>query len=140
MICDLNLGWRDRICAALTYLLAGSPGLAALPVDHPSRLAWLPFGILIAFTAIQYDFYRFFFRTRVGLFALRVFPMHLMYFLYSGAAVPLGVAAFLSEQRRARRGGLSWTGLTSPTGRRKSGDTPVRAETLARAAVERKRA
>jgi GT2 family glycosyltransferase len=140
MTCDLNLSWRDRICAGLTYLLAGSLVLAAVPIDHPWLHAWLPLGLLTAFLAIQRDFYRFFLRARGGLFALRVLPMHLLYFLYSGAAVPLGVAAFIAEQRRVRRDGLSLSDSAFSSGRMGLGDASTRAEAFARAAVERERA
>jgi GT2 family glycosyltransferase len=103
LLCDLNLGWRERVCTVLTYLLAAALALPVWAPGHRVPAAWVPLGLLAAILGIQCDFYRFFVRKRGGLFALGVVPMHLLYFLYSGAAVPLGIAAYWIDRRRARR-------------------------------------
>ena len=91
---DLNLKLAQRVSAALAYgvLLA----LAAAP--------WRAFGmgtgtwlivaaaLLLAIVAINRRFYAFFARERGPWFALRVVPLHVLYYLYSGVALAIGVA------------------------------------------------
>lgn len=59
--------------------------------------------LLAAILAIHEDFYRFYRRTRGLCFAVGVVPMHLLFFLYSGLCIPLGIAAYFRDQHRARK-------------------------------------
>src|SRR5205823_5144058 len=102
-VCDLNLGWSTRACAALTGLAALSAALLPFGV-HPGGLAApaLPAACLLSVVILQRRFYRFFARERGLVFAAAVLPMHLLYFLYTSLCVPLGALAHLSDRRRAR--------------------------------------
>lgn len=83
-------------------------GLAALlpalwVVDGLGPLMLLPLIVLLAILGIHSDFYRFWVRARGFSFAVAVVPFHLLFFLYSGLAIPLGILAHIQDQRRARR-------------------------------------
>jgi glycosyltransferase involved in cell wall biosynthesis len=88
---DLNLRPSQRLCGVLSYLLLPA---AVLPVFYPAALP-LPFLIVLAIILINLRFYRFFIQKRGILFALRVIPMHILYYLYSGFSVVLGTLAYL---------------------------------------------
>jgi hypothetical protein len=95
---DLNLRPAERLNALC--VVAGVVGLVSTPV-------WWPFGVagaaLVATTLIRHRrFYRFFAQRRGVVFALRVVPLHLLYYLYSAASVGVGIAWFLREQLTAR--------------------------------------
>jgi glycosyltransferase involved in cell wall biosynthesis len=91
---DLNLKLSQRVSAVLAYALAATLAAAA----------WRPFGLglgvwaaaagalLLAIVAMNRRFYAFFARERGLLFALRVVPLHVLYYLYSGVALAIGVA------------------------------------------------
>ena len=64
------------------------------------RWSVLPFLTAAALVLINFPFYRFFAQKRSWLFALRVLPFHLLYFLYSGIAFVCGV--FVSVRGPAR--------------------------------------
>jgi len=55
----------------------------------------LPAGLVLAIVAINLPFYAFFARERHPLFALFVIPLHVLYYLYSGAALVLGTGLYL---------------------------------------------
>jgi glycosyltransferase involved in cell wall biosynthesis len=88
---DLNLKRSQRVCGALAFLFLPAAVLPAF------RLALLPLPVLIlaAILLINLRFYRFFVRKRGFLFAVRVVPMHLLYYLYGGLSVGLGLLAFV---------------------------------------------
>ena len=73
---DLNVQWSQRISVALAYV-----GLSAVLVYWPASLV-----LAVVVFAINHRFYRFLGRRRGVLFALRAVPLHLLYFVYSGAA------------------------------------------------------
>jgi len=91
---DLNLKLSQRLSALLAYALVATLAAAA----------WRPFGLgfgawaaaaaalLLAIVAINRRFYAFFAHERGLLFALRVVPLHVLYYLYSGVALAIGVA------------------------------------------------
>jgi GT2 family glycosyltransferase len=87
--------WSPAVGLAVLVPAMGAAGAFELP-------ALLPLGLLLVIVAIHYDFYRFFARVRGLSFAVGVVPMHLLFFLYSGLAIPLGILAHLSDQRQAR--------------------------------------
>ena len=65
--------------------------LAAACLGYPSAAI----GCAIVFVALNAAFYRFLAARRGPLFALRVAPLHVLYFLYSGTAFILGAVAHL---------------------------------------------
>jgi hypothetical protein len=90
--------WRRVSLVGLGVL---APLITTSCILEPSAL--LPLGLLLAVLGLHRDFYWFFRRTRGVGFAVGVIPLHLLYFLYSGAAVPLGVLAHARDQWHARR-------------------------------------
>jgi len=79
---DLNLKISDRISSVVAGLLVVL--LVAAPFYHPAALAWL--ACLALFILLNFEFYRFFVRRRGWFFAIRVIPLHALYYLYSAAA------------------------------------------------------
>jgi glycosyltransferase involved in cell wall biosynthesis len=88
---DLNLKPSQRISGLLAYLLVPS---AALPIFSLVLLP-LPFLILAAILLINRDFYKFFVKKRGVLFAVKVIPMHILYYIYGGLSVALGSFRYL---------------------------------------------
>jgi hypothetical protein len=82
-------------------LVALAPVAWATGSFRPTVL--LPLCLLLAIVGLHLHFYRFFASTRGLGFALGVLPFHLLYFLYSGVAVPLGVLACVRDCRQARK-------------------------------------
>jgi glycosyltransferase involved in cell wall biosynthesis len=87
---DLNVRWSARISAVLVGVLAialpflglGHRRFYDVPVfDVALTAATLA---LVHVIALNRAFYLFLFRARGGLFTLRAFPLHLLYYLYSG--------------------------------------------------------
>lgn len=90
--------WRELMVmsmAVVPLLVWGAGGLT--PEAAPSM------ALLVAILAIHEDFYRFYRRTRGLCFAMGVVPMHLLFFLYSGLCIPLGIAAYYRDMHRARK-------------------------------------
>ncbi len=91
---DLNLRLSQRLSAVMAYLLAGALllGAAAICGWIPFKWLWGPLalallaGILIA----NHDFYAFLRRVRGVGFAAAAVPLHVLYYLYSGAALGIG--------------------------------------------------
>jgi cellulose synthase/poly-beta-1,6-N-acetylglucosamine synthase-like glycosyltransferase len=75
------------------------PVLAAAGSLQPAAL--LPVGLLLVIVWIHLSFYCFFVRVRGLGFAFGVLPLHLLFFLYSGLAIPLGYLAYRRDRRRA---------------------------------------
>lgn len=97
---DLNLRPSERLNALCAVF--GMTGVVCAPL-------WWPLGVvgatLIGTTLIrQRRLYQFFAGRRGLLFALRVAPLHLLYYLYSAASVALGIAWFVRDQLAARAG------------------------------------
>lgn len=83
---DLNLSHANRISVAAVYALLGS-----LVVGFWWPGAWAVTIVLgLALLVINQNVYRFFYRKRGALFALRVVPWHWLYFTYGGAAFAYG--------------------------------------------------
>jgi glycosyltransferase involved in cell wall biosynthesis len=87
---DLNVGWVQRLSVALTWL-----ALLLAPLYWPASA--IAVAIVIA---LNHGFYRFLAGRRGAWFAVRVVPLHLLYFLYSGAA--FFAACLLAAIRRGR--------------------------------------
>jgi glycosyltransferase involved in cell wall biosynthesis len=87
---DLNVQWSQRVSVALTWL-----ALLLAPVAWPASAIAIAVAI-----GLNHSFYRFLAGRRGALFALRAVPLHLFYFLYSGAAfLTACVLAFVSRSR-----------------------------------------
>jgi hypothetical protein len=102
---DLNLKTAERVSALLACAVAGL-ALGVLAGGPLPRLAWLGAlaATLVAFVAWNREFYRFFVGARGVVFAARVVPLHVLYYLYSIAAFGIGVARHLSRARRGEPG------------------------------------
>lgn len=88
---DLNVEWSQRISVVLMYLT-----LLAAPFCWPASLAAVSLVI-----ALNQRFYRFLARRRGAFFVLRSIPLHLLYFLYSGAAFAVGCLLALIARPKA---------------------------------------
>jgi len=90
MPADLNLRWSHRLSAVLSGLLAAA--LLFLAFGHrrfygvPAVAVAVMAMALLLIQLIPLDgrFYRFLLQRRGGLFVLRVLPVHLLYYFYSG--------------------------------------------------------
>jgi glycosyltransferase involved in cell wall biosynthesis len=92
---DLNLRVSQRVSVALAYLLLLSSLLAII---RPILLI-SPLLILLAIVLINLKLYKFFFRKRGVVFAIKVIPMHILYYLYSGLSIVFGTIAYLCGKR-----------------------------------------
>jgi len=99
MVNDLNLQTTDRISAALLGL-----SLLILPfsVFRP-RLLLLVVVLLAMIVLINHKFYRFFVRRKGPAFAILVFPLHLLYYLYSSVTFVLCWFTYIFRQRFLRK-------------------------------------
>jgi GT2 family glycosyltransferase len=98
---DLNLKTTERYRALLACAIVGLAVGAAVGGPIP-RAAWLA-ALAVAvgvFVAWNHEFYRFFARHRGPLFAARVVPLHVLYYLYSIASFGIGVVRHLARGRR----------------------------------------
>ena len=98
---DLNLKLSQRLAAVLAYALVATLVTAA----------WRPFGLglgtwlavagalMLAIVGINLRFYGFFARERGLLFALRVVPLHVLYYLYSGVALAIGIVVHVWNRK-----------------------------------------
>ena len=91
MPADLNLRWSHRLSAILSALLLATLGFLALGHQRfygiPAKsAAWLVTATLLLIQLVPLDgaFYRFLLERRGALFVLRVLPVHLLYYFYSG--------------------------------------------------------
>jgi glycosyltransferase involved in cell wall biosynthesis len=99
---DLNLQTAERARALLACAVALlAVGVIAGP--FVPRSAWLAAlaAATAVFVAASHRFYRFFVRHRGFLFAARVVPLHVAYYLYSLLAFAIGVVRHLAGPRRA---------------------------------------
>jgi hypothetical protein len=90
--------WQAVSSAGLVAVMAAAG--SATSID-PAAL--VPLAVLGTILAIHGHFYRFFIHTRGLHFASAMIPFHLLFFLYSGLAIPLGALAYLHDSREARR-------------------------------------
>ena len=96
---DLNVSHTQKLSVALAWLLVLA---ALLAVAHFAGWLGLQLPLLAALStvailllmALNADFYRFFIRTRGIFFALRVIPLHFMYFFYCGVSFILGIIGY----------------------------------------------
>ena len=92
---DLNLRWSQRACVALS-------GLTLVLVAMGSVLtASASLACLLAICWINREFYAFLKSRKGWLFAIAAVPLHILYFLYSGASFVLGAVSHLLRQARS---------------------------------------
>ncbi len=91
---DLNLKLGQRVSAALAYSVVLALVAAPWRALGMGTLTWLlvAAALLLAIVAINRRFYAFFARERGAWFAVRVVPLHVLYYVYSGVALAIGVA------------------------------------------------
>ncbi len=83
----LNVKGSQRLSVVLTYLLTGF-----LFAGFLLPAAWVAaVAALLALLLVNRDFYRYFAEKKGWWFTLRVLPLHLLYFLYCGVCVVVGV-------------------------------------------------
>ena len=93
---DLNLQTHNRVSVVAVYGLLLAL-LAAL---------WQPLGLVVAGVLallllwLNFNLYRFFFRRRGLWFALRVIPLHWLYYLYNAISFAIGAALHIYEKYR----------------------------------------
>lgn len=85
MVNDLNLQTKDRVSAVLAVL---SVVIIPLSILIP-RLLLVALILLAAIPLLNYKLYRFFIQRKGVWFSMLVFPMHLLYFLYSAPTFAL---------------------------------------------------
>jgi glycosyltransferase involved in cell wall biosynthesis len=93
----LNVTPAQRLSVALAYAtLLALPATVFSPAAPPVAAA-----MAIVVTLINLDFYRFYVRRRGWWFALRVVPMHWLYFLYCGFSAAWGLTLHHLESDHA---------------------------------------
>jgi hypothetical protein len=101
----LNLGWRHRLSAAALLISLASVGTRRVPLAAGSALAFL---------GLNAPFYRLVAQKRGRSQAAAGVALHAIHHLAGVAAVPLGVARFLSEEL-SHAGGATGHGRKPPT-------------------------
>lgn len=99
MLNDLNLQITDRISA-------GMLGLSLLIVPFSllrPQLLLLVVALLAMIAVINHKFYRFFIRRKGLTFAILVFPLHLLYYLYSSVTFVLCWLTYVIRQQFLRK-------------------------------------
>lgn len=96
---DLNVSFSQRLCVVLVYLLLVF--LVGLGISGDFSNYWLllpPIGVLVI-VLINLQFYRFYIDKRGMKFTVKVLPLHLLYYYYSGLSFLLGalVHVFVPE-------------------------------------------
>jgi GT2 family glycosyltransferase len=91
---DLNVGNTYRLCVALAWLTVAATGLALFDTR---ALVAVPV-LLAALWWLCRDYYRYFRERRGAWFALRVFPLHVLYHFYNGLSFVAGTALFLAAR------------------------------------------
>ncbi|MCX7823938.1 MAG: glycosyltransferase [Verrucomicrobiae bacterium] len=95
MLDDLNLRPSSRASVCLAWALAGCLMATAA---WPTCLA-IALPVALALLAINLPVYRFFRKKRGLLFALRVVPVHWLYYFYSGLAFGIGTVQHLVNKQ-----------------------------------------
>ena len=103
---DLNVKNSYRACVVVAYLAVAALALGVFD----ARFLWgVPLGLAIL-GYLGRDYYRFFLEKRGVGFALRTFPLHVLYHLYNGFSFAAGTTLFLA----ARRFGIRLPGSLPP--------------------------
>jgi hypothetical protein len=87
---DLNLQTHNRVSVVLVYLV-----LLAVLLSFFWPWMWASVLPLLGFLVfLNWGLYQFFAEKRGFLFALKAFPMHLLYYFYNGVSFWLGVLQY----------------------------------------------
>lgn len=94
---DLNLQTHNRVSVVAIYGL-----LLALAIGtfHPQSL-FIGLGLAVLLLWLNIDLYRFFYQKRGLLFALRVVPLHWLYYVYNAISFGFGLLLYWHKQLRA---------------------------------------
>ena len=104
---DLNLRLSQRVSMALAYGLLLYPMLLAIlyllsvPPSIWMVVPWL--SVILCIGLLNRDLYAFFVRKRGLAFLLVAFPLHILYYIYSGLAFVWGAALHLLGKQNRRR-------------------------------------
>jgi len=97
---DLNLQTHNRIS-----VVAGCGLLLALAATLVQAQAfWLAAGLALALVWLNLDLYRFFYRKRGLWFALKVIPLHWLYYLYNAVSFGAGTVIYGFDRLRTGAG------------------------------------
>lgn len=91
---DLNVRNTYRVCVVAAYLVLLSAALGAVDL----RFFWAVPPLLALIAYLGWDYYQFFRQKRGIVFALRVFPLHVLYHLYNGFSFAAGTVLFLAAR------------------------------------------
>lgn len=92
---DLNLQTHNRISVVSVYLLIGAVLFALI-----WPLVWIAVGALaMLLLMLNLPLYRFFAARRGWSFALRVIPLHWLYYLYNGVSFLIGLLRHITSER-----------------------------------------
>jgi len=97
---DLNLRSSQCLCVILVYLFLISSLLIAVFFRKEASLTYfllLPLG-LGSILMLNTQFYKFFIEKRNLVFALKVFPLHLLYYFYCGLSVFFGILSYIYKK------------------------------------------
>jgi glycosyltransferase involved in cell wall biosynthesis len=118
---DLNVKNTYRVCVVVAYLTVAALLLGVID----ARALW---GVPLGLSVLAYlcrDYYGFFLEKRGLWFAMRVFPLHVLYHLYNGFSFAAGTLLFIA----ARRFGIRLPGALpahAPTGQSAQSRVAVR--------------
>ncbi|MEM7342855.1 MAG: glycosyltransferase, partial [Chloroflexota bacterium] len=93
---DLNLQTHNRVSVVAVYGLLAAIGVALF---QPQTI-WIAVGLEILLLWLNWPLYRFFYEKRGLFFALRVIPMHWLYYFYN--AISFGCGVLLHWQAQAK--------------------------------------
>jgi len=83
----LNLGWSQRFSMLLSYAFLGTLFLRPLPL--------VPMACVSTIVLLNWRYYYFFYRQRGAFFAATVIPFQILFYIYSGLALGLGILDYL---------------------------------------------
>ena len=94
---DLNLQTHNRVSVVAIYglLLALTIG-----ISYPQGLV-IGLGLAVLLIWLNIDLYRFFYQKRGFFFALRVVPLHWLYYFYNAISFGCGLLLYWHKQFRA---------------------------------------
>jgi cellulose synthase/poly-beta-1,6-N-acetylglucosamine synthase-like glycosyltransferase len=90
LLADSLTGWTNGSALGLLPALAATCTASWAVGAALGAWAWVPLGLAAGIVGLNLRFYRFFARVRGWHFAAAVFPLHVLYFLYSVAAFAAG--------------------------------------------------
>jgi glycosyltransferase involved in cell wall biosynthesis len=107
---DLNLKWSQRVSVLLSAFLPFLCGTFAYQaiikqaLILPSSGIFLSVGTIVLILVLNRGFYRFLVSCRGWAFSISVWPLHILYYLYCGTSLLLGIGSYLlGRLTRARQ-------------------------------------